>query len=158
ELRRAGVPDSKQTLLVASGLARRPRRREVEALVPPRFARRFHGSVIVHDVEDESLVELGEANGVPLKAARTLVETDAVVVVTAAETVLDGGPAALLAAGGPEALRAAGAESLLQTGGSSGWQLANRMERLLAARVPLIGLSLTLDRLRVSETAHGYPH
>jgi hypothetical protein len=158
ELRRLGVPDEKQTILVASGLARRPRRKELGALVSARFARSFHGTVVVHDVEDEALVELGSSDGVPLRASRALVEADVVVTVTAAETVLHGGPAALLAAGGSEALRAANAESLLETGGSSGWQLALAMERALAARVPLIGLSLTLDRLRVAETAYGYPY
>ena len=158
ELRRLGVPDQKQTILVACGLARRPRRKELASLVSPQFARTFHGEVVVHDVEDERLVELGGSNGVPLRASRALVETDAVVTVTAAESVLHGGPAALLAAGGTEALRAANAESLLQTGGSSGWKLALAMERALASRVPVIGLSLTLDRVRVAETAYGYPY
>jgi hypothetical protein len=158
ELRRLGVPDEKQTILVACGLARRPRRRELAALVSPRFARSFRGEALVHDVEDESLVDLGSADGVPLRASRALVETDAVVTVTAAESVLHGGPAALLAAGGAEALRAANAESLLQTSGSSGWELALAMERALAARVPIVGLSLTLDRVRVAETAYGYPY
>jgi hypothetical protein len=158
ELRRLGVPDEKQTILVASGLARRPRRKELAALVSGRFARAFHGQVVVHDVEDEGLVELGSWDGLPLRASRALVETDAVVTVTAAETVLHGGPAALLAAGGAEALRAANAESLVQTSGSSGWGLALAMERALTTRVPVIGLSLTLDRLRVAETAHGYPY
>jgi hypothetical protein len=113
---------------------------------------------VVHDVEDEGLADLGELDGVPLRASRALVDTDAVVTVTAAETVLHGGPAALLAAGGVEALRSANAESLLQTSGSSGWQLALAMERELAGNVPMIGLSLTLDRLRVAEAAHGYPY
>ena len=157
ELRRLGVPDEKQTILVACGLARRPGRKELAALVSARFARSFHGDVVVHDVEDD-LVGLGTWNGLPLRASRALVETDAVVTVTAAETVLHGGPAALLAAGGKEALRAAHAESLVQTSGSTGWELAVAMERALAARVPLIGLSLALDRLRVSEAAYGYPY
>ncbi len=158
ELRRLGVPEENQTILVASGLARRPQRKELSALVSARFARSFHGGVVASDVEDEGLVEVGSWDGVPLRAARALVETDAVVTVTAAETVLHGGPAALLAAGGREALRAANAESLLETGGSSGWELALAMERALAKRVPLIGLSLTLDRLRVADTAYGYPY
>lgn len=158
ELRRLGVPDENQTILVASGLARRPRRKELGALVSARFARSFHGEVVVHDVEDEGLVDLGSSGGVPLRASPRLVETDAVVAITAAETVLHGGPAALLAAGGREALRAANAESLLETGGSSGWDLALAMERALAERVPLVGLSLTLDRLRVADTAFGYPY
>jgi hypothetical protein len=158
ELIGLGVPDSRQTILVATGLERRPRRRELSALVSARFARRFRGDVVVHDVEDEGLVELGESEGVPLRASRALVETDAVVVVTAAETVLNGGPAGLLAAGGPEALRAANAESLVRTAGSSGWRLALAMEKALVARVPVMGLSLTLDRLRVAETVYGYPY
>jgi hypothetical protein len=157
ELRRLGVPDEKQTILVACGLARRPRRKELAALVSARFARSFHGEVVVHDVEDE-LVELGSWDGLPLQASRALVDADAVVTVTAAETVLHGGPAALLAAGGKEALRAANAESLVQTSGSNGWELALAMERALAKRVPLIGLSLALDRLQVAETAYGYPY
>jgi hypothetical protein len=158
ELRRLGVPDEKQTILVACGLARRPRGKALASLVSARFARQFHGSVVVHDVEDDGLVELGEADGLPLRASRALVETDAVVTVTAAETVLHGGPAALLAAGGKEALRAAGAESLVQTSGSSGWQLALAMQQALGARVPLMGLSLALGPLRVAEAAYGYPY
>ena len=157
ELRRLGIPDEKQTILVACGLARRPSRKELAALVSARFARGFHGDVVVHDVEDE-LVEVGSWEGLPLRASRALVETDAVVSVTAAETVLHGGPAALLSAGGKEALRAANAESLVQTSGSSGWELALAMERALAERVPMIGLSLALDRLQVAETAYGYPY
>ncbi|HST25859.1 MAG TPA: lactate racemase domain-containing protein, partial [Gaiellaceae bacterium] len=158
ELRRLGVPDERQTILVASGLARRPHGKELSSLVSVRFARSFRGSVVVHDVEDEGLVELGEVGGVPLRASPSLVEADAVVTVTAAETVLHGGPAALLAAGGREALRAAGAESLVQTSGSSGWQLALALEQALAARVPLMGLSLALGPLRVAEAAYGYPY
>ena len=45
---------------------------------------------------------------------------------SAAETVLHGGPAALLAAAGADALRAAGAYSLLETTASQGWHLARR--------------------------------
>ena len=47
-----------------------------------------------------------------------LVETDVVITVTAAETVLHGGAAALLAASNVEALRAADAPSLLESTGS----------------------------------------
>src|SRR5262249_37979655 len=152
------VPDEQQTILVACGLARRPRRKELAALVSPRFARTFHGQVVVHDVEDEGLVELGSHVGVPLRASRALAATDAVVTGPAAESVLPGGRAALRGAGGAEALRAASAESLLQTSGSTGWQLALAMERAVATRVPMIGLSLTLDRVRVADTAYGYPY
>lgn len=158
ELRRLGVPDHRQTILVAAGLARRPGRRELERLFSPAFARSFRGRVRVHDAENELLVPVGEVDGVPLRAARELVETDLVVCVTAAETVLHGGPATLLAAGGPEALRAAGAASLLETSGSSGWRLAVELERILVRRVPLLGVSLALDHPRIAERALGYPY
>jgi len=158
ELERVGVPVERQTILAAGGLARRPGRRELEGLVSPHFALRFRGRVVVHDGEDPGLVEVGTAGEVALRVNRAIVETDVVVTVTAAETVLHGGAAALLAAGAPEALRAAGAVSLLETGGSSGWQLAIALERALARRVPLIGASLTLDHPRLPETFHGYPY
>jgi len=158
ELRRAGVADGNVTILVAGGLARRAGRRELEGLVSPHFALDFTGQVLVHDVEDPALVELGTAGGVPLRVNRALVETDLVLVVTAAETVLHGGPAALLAAGGPEALRAATASSLLETGSSFGWQLALGLERALSARVSLLGASLALDHPRMPEALRGYPY
>ena len=63
ELERAGVPTERQTLLVATGLTRRPQRRELERLgvVSPGFARRFHGTVEIHDAESPELVELEPA-------------------------------------------------------------------------------------------------
>ena len=158
ELRRLGVPDERQTILVTAGLARRPTRRNLDRLFAPTFARAFHGTVRVHDVEDPGLVELGERDGLPLRVARELVETDLVIGVSAAETVLHGGPAVLLDAGGPEAQRAAGALSLLEPSGSTGWQLALEVEREIARRTALVGVSLTLDQPRVSETAYGYPY
>ncbi len=56
ELERAGIPAERQTLLVASGLMRRPDRRSLEHLgiVSPGFARRFAGTVRIHDAEDPS--------------------------------------------------------------------------------------------------------
>ena len=160
ELVRVGVPPERQTLLVASGLLRRPGERDLERLgvVSPEFARRFHGRVVVHDAEDPDLVALGDADGVRLALNRALVETDAVVVVSAAETAVHGGPAALLAATGPETLRAAGAVSLLETGTAEGWRLALVVERALAERVPLIGASLVLNHPRLTGAARGYPY
>jgi hypothetical protein len=58
ELERLGIPTGYQTLLVAGGLTRRLNHRDLGSLVTPEFARRFHGHVAVHDVEDEELVEL----------------------------------------------------------------------------------------------------
>ncbi len=158
ELDRAGAPLEKQTLLVAGGLARRPGHRELELLVHPEFARRFHGRVEVHDAERPDLVEVGEDGRRALRVHPALAETDIVVPVSAAETVLNGGAATLLAASSPEALRAADAYSLLETSASGGWRLAVELERALAARVPLIGVSLTLNTPALGGVLHGYPH
>ena len=156
ELERLGV--TRVTILVAGGLARRATPREIGMLVPPDFRRRFRGRVIVHDTEAEDLVELGESDGVPLRVNPALVETDLVLTVTAAETVLTGGPASLLAASGWETLSAASSPSLLETAGSRGWQLALALEQQLAARVPVTGVSLLLNAPRTGGFLAGYPH
>jgi hypothetical protein len=156
ELDRLGV--DRATILVAGGLTRRTTPREIGLLVPPEFRRRFRGRLIVHDAEAEDLVELGTAGNVSLRVNRALVETDLVVCVTAAETVLHGGPAALLAASGRDSLRAAGALSLLETSASQGWRLAVELERLLGQRVPVIGVSLALNLPQVAGVFAGYPH
>lgn len=158
ELVRLGIPLERQTLLVAAGLARRPGGRDLETLVAPEFARRFSGRVEVHDAESPELVELGSSGATPIRVHPALVETDLVVVVSAAETVLHGGPATLLRAAGPEALRAATADSLLETRGSAGWTIAVDLERALGSRVPVVGASLTLNHPRLSGALHGYPY
>jgi len=160
ELERAGVPTERQTLLVSTGLTRRPQQRELDGLgvVSPGFARHFHGKVEIHDTEHPGLVELEPDGRPPLRVHPALVETDLVVTVSAAETILHGGPALFLGCGGPEALRAATAYSLLETGASQGWRLAVELERRLAARVPLVGVSLVLDQPRLSGAARGYPY
>jgi Lactate racemase N-terminal domain len=158
ELERLGVPTGYQTLLVAGGFARRAGHDQLETLVSPEFARRFHGHVEVHDVESEELVELGTAGALPLRVHPALVNTDLVVVVTAAETVLHGGPAALVGAAGREVLRAAGTYSLLETSASQGWRLGLELERALLRRVPVIGASLVLNHPRLGGTLGGYPY
>jgi len=156
-LEELGVQTRNQTLLVAGGLARRAGRSEIAALVTPDFRRRFHGRVAVHDAADPGLA--GVPAGAPrVRVAPELVETDLVVVVTAAETVLHGGPAALLAATDAETQRRATAESLLETGGSEGWRLAALVERVLADRVPLFGVSLVLNHPQFTGLLHGYPY
>jgi hypothetical protein len=158
ELERLGIPSGYQTLLVAGGLARRLSQRDLGALVEPDFARRFHGHVAVHDVEDDDLVTVAEGrDALPLRVNRALVETDVVVVVSAAETTLHGGPGALLGAAGPEAVRAGGASSLLETSVSPGWELGLAIEQGLARRVPVLGVSLTLNQMRPGGAARGYP-
>jgi hypothetical protein len=156
ELERLGV--RQVTIVVAGGLLRRTSPREIGLLVPPDFRRRFKGRVIVHDAEAEDLVEVGHAGNVRLRVNRALIETDVVLVVTAAETVLHGGPAALLAATGPESLRAAGGISLLETSASQGWRLALALERQLLETVPVTGVSLALNLPRVAGPFAGYPY
>jgi hypothetical protein len=158
ELERLGIPSGYQTILVATGLARRTSQRELESLVTPELARRFHGHVVVHDVEDPELATLDGTSRPPLRVSRTLAESDLVITVTAAESVLHGGPAALLGAAGADALRAGGAYSLLETTASQGWHLAVALERTLARRVPLIGVSLVLNHPVISGALRGYPY
>jgi hypothetical protein len=158
ELERLGIPSGYQTLLVAGGLARRAGHEQLASLVSPEFARRFHGHVDVHDVERDDLVEVGTAGSIPLRLHPAAVRTDVVVVVTAAETVLHGGPAALLGASDREALRSADAWSLLETTASQGWRTALALERALSMRVPLIGASLVLNHPLAGGAARGYPY
>jgi hypothetical protein len=156
ELDRLGV--RQVTIVVAGGLLRRTSPREIGLLVPPEFRRRFKGRVMVHDAEAEDLVEVGQAGNVRLRVNRALVETDLVLAVTAAETVLHGGPAALLAATGRESLRAAGGVSLLETSASQGWRLALELERRLLDIVPVTGVSLVLNLPRMAGPFAGYPY
>lgn len=158
ELERIGVPLEHQTLLVAGGLARRPSQRDLDYVVLPELARRFSGRVVIHDAEDPNLVELDTGEDAPLRANPALVETDTVVVVSAAETLLHGGPSALLAASSPEAIRSAQASSLVETSAADGWRLAVGLERALQRRVPVIAATLTLNPPVVTGAFHGYPH
>jgi hypothetical protein len=157
ELDRAGASFDGQTLLVACGLARRPGHRDLELLVPPEFARRFRGRVEVHDAESPDLVELDGPDR-RFRVHPALVETDLIVTVSAAETVVTGGPGALLGAADAGSIRAADADSLLQTSGSGGWRLATALERMVAERTPLLGVSLTLDTPALGGVLQGYPH
>ena len=158
ELERLGVPSRQQTILVAGGLNRRAGQRELEALVSPTSARRFHGRVEVHDAEASDLVHLVDGGRTPLRVNRLLAETDLVVCITAAETVLHGGPGSLLGACGAETVRASTAYSLLETAAARGWQLGLALERALAARVPVIGASLVLNPPRLQGRFRGYPY
>ena len=158
ELERVGVPARRQTLLVAGGLGRRAGSRELEALLAPTAARGFRGRVEVHDAESEELAPFGEAAGNELRVNPLLLETDLVVTVTAAETVLHGGPAALVRATNARAVRGAGASSLVETAASDGWELGVALERALASRVPVIGASLVLNPPRLTGRLRGYPY
>jgi hypothetical protein len=157
ELERYGVPSSRQTIVVAGGLEQRARGRELDALLRPGEARAFHGEVVVHDCADPDLAHVGDAGDVPFRVSPAVASAALVVVVSAAQTVLHGGPAALLGAAGPEPARGATAESLLATSTAPGWRLALALERALAARTPLFGVSLVLDHPRLTGSLRGYP-
>jgi lactate racemase-like protein len=158
ELERLGIPTGYQTILVACGLGRRTTQRELESLVTRELARRFHGHVVIHDVEDPDLVALDDVVRPPLSVNRALVDTELIVVVSAAETVLHGGPAALLGAANAQPLRAAGAYSLLETSASQGWHLGIALEHALSRRLPVVGVSLVLNHPRPSGALRGYPY
>jgi hypothetical protein len=158
ELERVGVSSQRQTVLVAGGLARRAGNRELEALLAPAARRAFRGQVVVHDVESPELVAVGEAGRHELRVNPALVETDVVVTVTAAQTVLHGGAGALVRASSAAVARAAGAYSLLETAAARGWQLGVALERALAARGGIIGASLLLDHPRLTGPLRGFPH
>jgi hypothetical protein len=102
-------------------------------------------------------VHLGD--GTEARLAPSLVDADFVVVVTAAETVADGGPAALLSACDAATVRrGATADSLVQAAGEPAWDLALAIEDAVRARVPVLGVSLTLDHPRLTGRFRGYPH
>jgi Lactate racemase N-terminal domain len=157
-LEELGVPTESQTLLVACGLARRANRSMIAALVPPELRRRFRGDVAVHDAAGEGLVAIDTGLSPPVRVAPELVQTDLVIVVSAAESVLHGGPATLLAAADAATQRRATAQSLLETSGSEGWRSATLVERALAARVPLFGVSVVLNHPHFAGLLRGYPY
>jgi hypothetical protein len=156
ELEALGIEDERVTLLVAGGLARRIGRRDLERLLPPPQARAFRGQVVVHDAADPDLRALA---GTSSRIHPAVVDADLVVVVSSAESVIHGGPGALLAACDAATIRrAAGARSLVQASGEPVWQQALDIERAVATSVGLIGVSLVLDHPRLAGRFRGYPH
>jgi lactate racemase len=157
ELARLGAPLRNHTLLVAAGLQRRPGRRDVERLLRPGRARDFNGTVAVHDAEADDLVVVGDGPAGRLRVARSLVEADVVIVVSAAETVSHGGAATLARAADAHTARLlAGGGSLLAVGGPA-WETALAVEAALGCHVPVIGLSLVLDHVRPTGRWRGWP-
>jgi len=159
ELERCGIPDERQTILVAGGLGRRLGQRELERLLPPPQARSFRGRVLVHDVEDRGLVTITDGgSAAPTRIHPALVETDLALVVGAAETILHGGPGTLVATcDAPTARRVAGADSLLEAARTPEWDVALHVEAALGERVALTGVSLVLDLPRLTGAFRGYP-
>ncbi len=160
ELSAVGLGGSRQTILVAGGLQRKLPHRELERLLlPPTQARDYRGRVVVHDAADSALAELTLGDGTRLAISPAIADADLVVVVSSAETVLQGGPAALLSACDAATIRRAAApESVLQASGEPAWQLSLAIERAVAERVPLVGVSLVLDHPRLTGRFRDYPH
>ncbi len=156
ELTQCGIPDSRQTILVAAGLGRRQGVRElVRALLPPPRARSFRGRLLVHDAADAGLVPLGDD---AVRVHPALLDADLTLVLGAAETIVHGGPGTLVgAADAATVLRIAGVDSLLEAAGAPEWELVLAVESALAERVPLVGVSLVLDLPRLTGAYRGYP-
>ncbi len=158
ELERCGIPDERQTILVAGGLGRRLGQRELERLLPPPQARSFHGRVLVHDVEEPGLVAITDGDDPAALVHPALVETDLALVVGAAETILHGGPGTLVAACDAGTVRrSAGADSLLEAAKTPEWDVALHVEATLGERVAVMGVSLVLDLPRLTGAFRGYP-
>ena len=159
ELSALGVTGERQTILVAGGLARKLPRRDLERLLPPPQARDFRGRVLVHDSADPGLRDVDLGDGTPAAIHPATVDAALILVVSSAETVLHGGPGALVAACDADTIRrSATTDSLLQASGSDAWQLALGVERAVAAHVPLHSVSLVLDHPRLAGRFRGYPH
>ena len=156
ELVHAGVQRERITVLVAGGLTRRAGRRELERLLRPERARAFRGRILVHDCEADDLRPI-DVEGRATRIHAALLDTDLVVTVGAGETVLHGGANALLGACAAGSIRAARAVSLLEPAGASGWRLAAALESEVRRSTPVVGLSLVLDRPRVTGLYRGYP-
>ena len=158
ELASCGIRDERQTLLVAGGLSQKLAHRDLERLLPPPQARAFHGRVVVHDAADQDLIPVNVEDGSETRVNSALVDADLVVVLSSAETVSDGGPAALLAASDAATVRrGAAADSLVQAAGEPVWELALGVEEALRSRVPLFGVSLALDHPRLTGRFRDYP-
>jgi hypothetical protein len=159
ELKALGVTDDRQTILVAGGLGRKLGQRDLEQLLPPPEAREYRGHVLVHDAAAEDLVSVSLSDDTDAHIHRALVETDLVVVVSAAETILHGGPGALLSTSDATTVRrSAAASSLLQAAGEPAWELALAVERAVSSKVPLTSVSLVLDHPRLTGRFRDYPH
>ena len=158
ELERCGIPDERQTILVATGLGRRPGVRDLaRLLLPATLARSFRGPLLVHDAESPELVPVLEGRET-VRIHRAAIEADVTVVVGAAETILHGGPGSLLAAADAATIRrVAGADSLLEAAGGPEWELAQAVESVVAKHTSLLGLSLVLDLPRLTGTFRGWP-
>src|SRR4029078_8402280 len=99
----------------------------------------------------------GVAAGRPTRVHPSLVETDLIVTVGAGESVLHGGATALVDASVPGTMRGAATLSRLEAKGPAAFQIGAALEEERGREVPVIGLSLVLDRPRTTGLYRGYP-
>ena len=157
ELARLGMPVERHTVLVAGGLERRGGRRERERVLSRAQAHSFRGTVVVHDCTDEGLRSL-TGDAVSTRIAGPVLDADLVVTITAAETADRGGAAALLGACDADTIASPQpAPSLLEPATSPARRLGAAVEEAVAARVPVVGVSLVLDHPRLTGRYRGYP-
>jgi hypothetical protein len=158
ELDRLGVRADRQTILLAGGLERRAGRRELESILHPTRARDFRGTVVVHDASAPELLELELDGAPPVRIHESLLDTDLIVSVTAAETSERGGAIVLLHACAAEDIaRPAPAPSLLAPSLSPTGVLGGRVAAALARRCAVTGVSIVLDHPRLTGRFRGYP-
>ena len=157
ELARLGMPVERHTVLVAGGLEQRGGRRERERVLSRAQAHSFRGAVVVHDCTDERLRSL-TGGAASARIAGPVLDADLVVTITAAETADRGGGAALLGACDADTIASPEpAPSLLEPATSQARKLGAAVEEAVAARVPVIGVSLVLDHPRLTGRYRGYP-
>jgi len=158
ELERLGMPADRHTIMIAGGLERRAGRRELEAVLRPTPARDFRGSVVVHDAASPDLCLLELAGAPPVHIHGSLLGSDLIVCVTAAETSERGGPCPLLGACAAEAIASVGpARSLLAPSLSPTGVLAGEVAAALARRTAVIGVSIVLDHPHLTGAYRSYP-
>ena len=158
QLERLGMPAERHTLVVAGGLQRRAGRRELETVLRPTSARDFRGSVVVHDASSADLRTVELTGAPPVRVHESLLDTDLIVCVSAAETSERGGAATLLGACAAEDIASvAPAPSLLAPSLSPTGILAGRLAAALARRTAVTGASIVLDHPRLLGRYHGYP-
>ena len=121
------------------------------------FARRFRGRVEVHDVEADDLVEVGTAGNVPLRVNRCLVETDLVLRSVPPRPSATAAPACC-SRRAPRPHSGPRAPTPCSRRGVPGLAARRALERALAARSPLLGVSLALNHPVLRGALQGYPH
>src|SRR5206468_4168945 len=156
----AALPSAALTripLLAGSRIAVVSTGEDAVVLAPP--PPREHVADVAAAVRDSLRFPL---TGEPLEAAvprrrrcAAVVDPHLVLAVSAAETVLHGGPSLLIGSSDPATIRAAGATSLLETAASQGWRLGVTLERALSHRVAIVGTSLVQTHPRLTGLLKG---